>query len=78
MARRTDAGVSGILNQAPLCAHTLTHTHLTDSRLVFQGGRGELVPLEPEPGHNKRGPWQERDLPNQRAASERPSPEARY
>lgn len=76
MAHRTDAGVSGILNETP----THTHTHLTDSSLapfLSQGRWGELVPLESEPGHNKRGSRQERDLPNQRAASERPSLEAR-
>lgn len=62
----------------PVGAHTHTYTDLTDSLLVYQGRWGELVPLEPEPCHYKRGPWQERDLPNQRAASECPSLEARY
>lgn len=82
MAHQTDAGVSGLHESSSESltntkANSKTNGSLT-SALSYQGGRGELVPLESEPGDNQWGSRKKRDLPGQWVATECQSLEERW
>lgn len=84
MAHLIDAGASGIPQESQLQTRRSSTSKKPNKTvnsigvLLYQGGWGELVPLESEPGDHQRGSRQEWDLPGERAAAERQSSEERW